>query len=224
MLQTKTAALSPGSDDGTFHAILSTPSVDRDGESLGAHQWKQPLPKSIAITVDHTGSVADVVASGEPYLAPDGSLRLKGRFAATEKGQQIRQLVVGGHVDALSVEFLRRKSADGSPINELTAASFVLLPANTDAVVLSAKAFNDQLEQVIKAASAGADTSAMVRAIHDAAVHLGAQCVAYVDDMDPTGEADDLDPDHDGDIDSSGASDGANKTAALRLRLKALSR
>jgi hypothetical protein len=222
MLQTKTAALSRVSDDGTFTAILSTPSVDREGESLGSHQWKQPLPKSISITLDHTGSVADVVASGEPYMASDGSLRLKGRFAATEKGQQIRQLVVGGHVDKLSVEMLRHKGANGEPINELTAASFVLLPANEDAVVLSAKAFNDQLSVILKAAGGG--DAAMLQAIHDASSHLGAMCVAAVSDMDPTGEADDLDPDHDGDIDYSGADDGANKAAALSLRLKALAR
>src|ERR1700736_6712072 len=104
-VQTKraTALVSPASDDGSgeFSAILSTPSVDRDGESLGSHEWKQPLPSRIAITVDHTGSVSDVVASGEPYLAADGSLRLRGRFAATEKGQQVRQLVVDGHINAL---------------------------------------------------------------------------------------------------------------------------
>jgi hypothetical protein len=220
MLQTKQAALSPGSDDGTFTAILSTPSVDRDGESLASHQWKQPLPKSIAITVDHTGSVADVVASGEPYMASDGSLRLNGRFASTEKGQQIRQLVVGGHINALSIEMLRHKAAaNGEPMNELVGASFVLLPANTDAVVLSAKAFNDQLEQVIKAASAGEDVSAMVRAIHDASVNLGAQCVAYVSDVNPDGSLDD-----DSMSGESGADDGANKCAALSLRVKALSR
>jgi hypothetical protein len=216
---TKQAAVSPGRDDGTFDAILSTPSVDRDGESLGSHHWKQPLPASIAITVDHTGSVADVVASGQPYLADDGSLRLKGRFASTDKGQQIRQLVVGGHINALSVEFLRRKSSDGTPVNELTAASFVLLPSNVDAVVLSAKSFSEQLDIVVKAASAGEDVSAMVRAIHDAAVHLGAQCVPYVDDVNPDGSLDDDSMDGE-----SGESDGANKAVALRLRLKALSR
>jgi hypothetical protein len=47
----------------------------------------------------------------------------------------------------------------------------------------------------------------MVTAIHDAAVHLGAQCYAPADE------------DMDGD---DGADDGANKAAALRLRLKAI--
>jgi hypothetical protein len=215
-LITKRATVTPSGDaGGSFDAILSTPSVDRDGESLAPHSWKQPLPARISITTDHTGSVADVVASGEPYLATDGSLRLKGKFAATEKGQQIRQLVVGGDIDSLSVELLRRKDANGQPVNELVGASFVLLPANTDAVVLSAKSFNDQLEQVIKAASTGGD-AAMVQAIHDAAGHLGAACIVVevpVEDDDDLSEGG-----------SDGADDGANKSAALRLRLKTLSR
>src|SRR5258708_4227163 len=136
MLTTKQATLSAVSDDGTFEAIISTPSIDRDGESLRPDQWKQPLPARIPVTWDHTGSVADVVGSGVPFLAPDGSLRIRGKFSSTEKGQQVRQLVVGGDIDSLSIEFLRAKSADGSPLNELTAVSWVLLPSNTDAKVL----------------------------------------------------------------------------------------
>jgi hypothetical protein len=207
------AAVTAG-DAGEFDAILSTPSIDRDGESLASSSWKQPLPGRISITVDHTGSVADVVASGEPYLASDGSLRLKGKFSSTEKGQQVRQLVVGGDIDSLSVEFLRSKSADGSPVHELTAASFVLLPANPEARVLSAKAlaFGDQVDLVIKAAGDG--DAAMLQAVHDAAVHLGADCVDGIVGLD-----DDLTEDGD-----DGADDGANKASALKLRLKALSR
>ena len=209
-MQTKTATLSAVSDTGEFDAILSTPTLDRDGESLASASWKQPLQR-ISITVDHTGSVADVVASGQPYLASDGSLRLKGKFSATEKGQQVRQLVVGGDIDSLSVEFLRSKAADGAPVHELTGASFVLLPANVDAKVLSAKSFNEQLSVILKAASAGGDAS-LVQAIHDAAGHLGAACIVVEVPVEDTDE------------DSSGAQEGVNKCAALALRLKALSR
>jgi hypothetical protein len=204
-----TAAVSPASYGGEFDAILSTPTVDRDGESLPSHAWKQPLPSSIAITADHTGSVADVVASGEPYLAADGSLRLRGRFAGTEKGQQIRQLVVGGHIAALSVEFLRSKAADGQPVHELTAASFVLLPANPEAKVLSAKAFDAAVKAIVDGKSADDAGAAMVQAIHDASAHLGAACMAGYADDDLSEDGED------------GSADGANKAAALRLRLKA---
>ena len=72
-------------------------------------------------------------------------------------------------------------------------------------MILSAKAaFSEQLDLVLKAATEGTDPADMVRAIHDAAVHLGAQCQS-MDGID-------------------GEADGANKAAALSLRLKALSR
>lgn len=209
MLATKRAqaSLTTADDGGTFEAILSTASVDRDGESLPQNRWR--LPASIPVTVDHTGSVADVVASGEPFLAADGSLRIRGRFANTDKGRLVRELVVGGFVTSLSVEFLRRD--DG---NELTGASFVLLPANPDAVVTSAKAFSAALDKAVKAAGNG-DT-ALIQAIHDAAGHLGAECVKSYGSSE-----DQFDDGDDGDV--SGTDDGANKSLALlRLRAKAL--
>ena len=78
-------------------------------------------------------------------------------------------------------------------------------------LVLSAKDFGDRLEQVIKSVTEGDDTAdAMVRAIHDASVHLGAQCVGMGDDLSED--------------DEDGEAEGANKALALKLRLKALSR
>jgi hypothetical protein len=178
-----------------------------------------PLPDVIPINANHSSDVSDIVGSGAPWIDADGNLRVKGTFASTPQAQHVRSLVQEGHLRTVSVEMLRRKGVNGEPVNELVGGAFVLLPANPQAIVLSAKAFNDQLEQVIKAASAGADVSAMVRAIHDASVHLGAQCVAYVSDVNPDGSLDD-----DSMSGESGADDGANKCAALSLRLKALAR
>jgi hypothetical protein len=73
-----------------------------------------------------------------------------------------------------------------------------LLPANVDAIVLSAKAFDTALKSVL----AG---EPLLQAIHDASIHLGAACAVFTDD-------DDMDP------------TGASKAAALALRLKALGR
>ncbi|WP_157681324.1 hypothetical protein [Mycobacterium sp. JS623] len=87
------------------------------------------------------------------------------------------------------------------------------VPSNPDARVLSAKAFQDGLDAILSGKSFGGD-GAMLQAIHDASVHLGADCVDGIVGLD-----DDLSEDAE-----DGSSEGANKAVALRLRLKGLSR
>jgi hypothetical protein len=193
MLGTKraSAAVAPSpSDPGEFDMVLSNGALDRDGEKLALSSWVQPLPAVIPINVNHSDDVSDIVGSGQPFFDSEGNLRVKGTYAATRAAQHIRQLVNGGHLTAVSVEFLRRKDANGRQVNELVGGAFVNVPANPEARVLVSKA-------------AGGD-AALIMAIHDAACHLGAQCV--VPDVDP-------DP---------GADDGANKAALLRLWLRAI--
>jgi hypothetical protein len=217
-----TAAVSTSGDpSGEFDIILSTSARDREGEVVSAKDWEQPLPESIPINSDHGKSVHAVVGSGRPFIDGDGHLRVVGKFASTPEGQHLRTLVNEGHVQSVSVEFIRN-AAKG--VNTLVGGAFVTVPANPEARVLSAKAFGDQLDRIVKAASAGADVSAMLRAIHDAATHIdNAICPGYAD---PDGDGDnDVDPADDPDMDGTdGSSDGANKAAALKLRLKALSR
>jgi hypothetical protein len=209
-----TALVQAGDDPGSFEILLSTSARDRDNEVVSAKDWEQPLPDSIPLNSDHNPSVHAVVRSGQPWLDADGNLRVVGKFASTPEGQHLRTLVNEGHVFSVSVEFIRN-AAKG--VNTLVGGAFVTVPANPEARVLSAKAFGDQLDRIVKAASAGADVSAMLRAIHDAATHIdNAICPGYAD------------PDHDGDVDPGmdgvdGADDGANKCLALSLRLKALS-
>jgi hypothetical protein len=50
-------------------------------------------------------------------------------------------------------------------------------PANPEARVLASKGVPTWFSDLVAKATNGEDTSAMVRAIHDASVHLGAQCV-----------------------------------------------
>lgn len=212
-----TAAVSATDDEddpyGSFDIILSTSDRDRDNEVVSSKSWKLPLPAVIPINVDHSPSVSDVIGSGRPWIDADGNLRVVGKFASSDAAQHVRGLVAEGHVQSVSVEFLRRKGADGQPVNELVGGAFVSVPANPEARVLQAKAFGTELDRVIKAASNG--DAAMLRAIHDAVVHLGAVCGG----MD-AGESDDGESE-DG---VTGASDGANKAAALALRMKALRR
>jgi hypothetical protein len=214
------ATVTPGDEPGEFDMLLSNAALDRDGEVLHPQDWAQPLPKSIPINVNHSANVSDVVASGTPFIDGGGNLRVKGTFASTPEAQHIRTLVNEGHVTSVSVEFLRRKGQGGGDVNELVGGAFVNIPSNPQARVLASKGvldletFTRQLEAILAGEpdpmamvtkAAGGDAS-LLQAIHDASWHLGATCVAPADDVDD------------------GADDGANKAAALRLRLKALSR
>lgn len=129
------AAISPGGDPGSFELLLSDDSLDRDGEHVWCHEWVDPLPESIRLSINHSKDVRDTVGSGTPWIDADGSLKVSGVFADTELGQYIRRLVAAGHIKGVSVEYLRRR--DG--MNELCGGSFVGIPANRNARVLSAK-------------------------------------------------------------------------------------
>jgi hypothetical protein len=206
-----TAAVSTSDEDanGSFEILLSTATRDREGEIVSSKSWALPLPATIPINVDHSPSVSDVIGSGRPFLDSDGNLRVKGTFASTAQAQHVRSLVAEGHLRSVSVEFLRTKGADGQPVNELVGGAFVSLPANPEARVLASKAaFQAGLDAILSGKSM-TDAVAMTQAIHDASAHMGAQCVV------PVGLDDDLSEDGD-----DGESDGANKAAALRLRLK----
>lgn len=177
---------------GEFEVILSTDSLDRDDENLWADEWKQPLPARIHIDGDHGRSLDKTVGSAVPRI--DGNRMIgSGTYAGTEYAQMVRQLVNEGHINSLSVTYAERKNQkDGGIQRELLNAAFVAIPANPEAVVLSSKSAK-------AAGGMGASEDAtkvkhdeMVQAMHDASVHLGAQCLNEI-------AAD------------SGASDGANK-------------
>lgn len=158
---------------GSFEAILSAPTLDRDGDTLGQDGWKTPLPDRIHIDLDHEMSVAGTVGSAEPFFDSDGTLRIKGTYASTARAQEVRTLVNEGHITTMSVAFMTdRHAKDGSPNRELLNGAFVAVPANREARVLASKAL------VAKAgARNSASDSQMITAIHDAAVALGAECV-----------------------------------------------
>lgn len=133
-----------GDDDpGSFDAILSNGTKDRDGESLPPELWKQPLPESISLNVNHSKDVADVVASGTPWIDGKGNLRVRGTFASTPEAQRIRTLVKEGHLRTVSVEFTRTRGPGGQLVHELVAGAFVKIPSNPEAVVLESKSYDD---------------------------------------------------------------------------------
>lgn len=192
------AELKPADDDqaapnGAFEVILSTPTKDRDGETVGAGEWEQPLPEHITFDVDHGMSVASTVGSGTPRLEADGTLRVSGTYASTELAQQTRSLVNEGHVRTVSVAFLRKsqpvKGGKTRMTRELLNGAFVAVPANPEALVLSSKAGarNSKTDQQ------------HLQAAHDSTIMAGATCAptkaAPLDAADAPGEdSEDGDP------------------------------
>lgn len=191
--------------NGEFDLILSTDDLDRDGENLLVDDWQTPLPEHLHFDNDHGMSVEKTAGSGVPRIE-NGQLRVRGTYAGTENGQTTRQLVNEGHIRTASVAYIERK--DGK--RELLNGSFVAVPANPNAKILSSKAAKTSGSP---AGDSPTDTppeeadqddempshDELVQAVHDAAVHLGADC---------------YDPDAD-----TGESEGANKSYNLLTRL-----
>jgi hypothetical protein len=181
--------------NGEFEVVLSTETLDRDNENLWAQEWRQPLPARIHIDGDHGRSLDKTVGSAVPRLEGNKMIG-KGTFAGTPYAQMVRQLVNEGHVNTVSVTYAEHKNQkDNSIQRELLNAAFVAIPANPEAVVLSSKSI-DKAEGGLSASGDNPTVpkhDEMVQAIHDAACHLGAQCLNDIE-ADP------------------GTADGANKS------------
>lgn len=173
--------VSDATDDspyGAFEVILSAPTLDRDGEIIDAKAF-EPLPDHITFDTDHSMTCDSVVGSGQPYYAEDGTLRVKGGFAADERSQTIRQKVTDGHIRTTSVTFMaaeRLKDEKGIPHikrAELLNGTFTPIPSNRESVVLTAKSI------LVKEGrrNSTADMEA-IQTSHDLMVGLGASCEA----------------------------------------------
>ncbi len=131
-------------NDGTFEAIMSAPTLDRDGEVVDALAFA-PLPAKITVDIDHDMSVRSVVGSGQPFYDESGMLKIKGQFASTPLAQEVRTLVKEGHVDRMSVTFRAAQRSIGEDgiqhvtKGELLNVAFVVIPSNREAAVLAAK-------------------------------------------------------------------------------------
>lgn len=166
-------ALDSSDPNGAFEAILSTASKDRDGEVVEAKAFL-PLPERIHIDHDHGMSVLSTVGSGVPFYEGD-VLKIKGTFASTAKGQEVRALVAEEHITRMSVAFINAKRTvkEGVPhvtSAELLNAAFVAIPANDEALVTAAKA-------AVKLGARNSTKDAeRLQAAHDLLVENGALC------------------------------------------------
>lgn len=155
---------------GEWEAVLSAPTLDRDGEVIAKGAF-DPLPESIPIHAFHMFD--DPVGRGEPFY--DGELlKARGGFASTARAQEIRTLVEEGVIANMSVGFMaaEREERDGVPTvtrAELLEASFVSVPSNREAAVLMAKDYRENAGTV-------RSDSELLQAMHDLAVEQGADC------------------------------------------------
>lgn len=132
--------------NGSFEAVISAPSVDRDGEIIDPGAFN-PLPKSIPILADHDGKIRSLVGSAQPFYDGD-LLKVKGEFSSVPEAQDVRTKLAEGHLGTMSVGFMPplRTMKDGIPHitrAELLEASFVVIPSNRDALVSSVKQYAD---------------------------------------------------------------------------------
>jgi hypothetical protein len=158
---------------GSFEAVLSAPTKDRDGEIVDAKAF-EPLPARIPIDIDHAMSVRSTAGSGVPFYDGD-LLKIRGTFASTQLGQEVRALVTEGHITKMSVAFMnpKREVKDGVPhvvSGELLNAAIVMIPSNRDADITAAKA-----ALKVGARNSSKD-SERLQQIHDLAVENGADC------------------------------------------------
>lgn len=170
------------SDDapyGSFTAILSAPTKDRDGETLYADGWKQPLPDRIPMDIDHSMSVAGTVGSAHPYIdTASGNLMVDATFASTPLAQEVRTLVNEKHINTLSVAFMTEKTTkDGVSETKRELLNFAVcaIPSNREALILASKTAPAAVKAGARNAKADAE---MIQTVHDTAQALGATCPA----------------------------------------------
>lgn len=154
-----------GVADGAFEAILSAPTLDRDGEIIDARAF-EPLPDHITIDIDHGMSVGTTVGSGTPYYEGD-TLMFRGTFSSIPRAQEVRTLVTEGHIRKMSVAFMnaaREADPDDERTHirraELLNAAIVPIPSNREASILAAKALASEAHQrALEDEKATAETS-----------------------------------------------------------------
>lgn len=166
--------------NGEFDVILSAPTLDRDGEVIDSKAF-DPLPDHIPFDIDHSMTVTGTVGSGVPYYDEKGLLRVKGTFASTPLGQEVRTLVAEGHIRTTSVTFIAakrkqdEKGVDHVQTAELLNGTFTPVPSNREAVVLSAKALAAVVDEKVGARNSASDNNHL-QAAHDHMTAMGAVC------------------------------------------------
>lgn len=148
------------STDGSFIAVASTNTVDRQGEVVDNNGWDlKAFKKNPVILWGHDHSEPAIGTAKKIWVEGSGkSAKLMIQpilHDVTEKARAIKTLVERGIIRTLSVGFKPLESPDGVRFtkNELLEVSMVNVPANSEAVMLAYKSlkkdFSDKtLEQL----------------------------------------------------------------------------
>lgn len=173
---------------GSFEAVLSMPTVDRDNEVIDARAF-DPLPDHITIDIDHAMTVEKTVGSGTPYYDEAGILRFKGTYASHPLAQMVRGLVDEKHIRTMSVAFMpggewefdQKDGKNHLRKGELLNAGIVGIPSNREALITASKSLvTEVIESTAATVKAGARNStqdlSLLQSAHDALSALGAAC------------------------------------------------
>lgn len=139
-------ALIEKATDAGFSFIASTAAVDRQGDSIDQKGWdiKDYLLNPVMLWA-HDYSAPPIARALS--INPTDPRGLVGtcEFAPTDFAQEIKTLVEGGFVNALSVGFIPMER-NGNVItkSQLLEISFVPVPANQEALMLAAKSLTDK--------------------------------------------------------------------------------
>ena len=126
--------------DGTFTAIASDMSVDRYNEVVDVAGWNlAPFEKNPVLLWAHDHSIPAIGGCTKVWVEGN-KLMFEGFFARTPFAQEIKSLVEDGIIRAFSVGFMAKKM-EGNTFteSELLEISFVNVPANANAIMLSAE-------------------------------------------------------------------------------------
>ncbi len=139
-------ALIEKATDSGFSFIASTAAVDRQGDIIDQSGWDiASYMQNPVMLWAHDYSLPPIAKA--ITINPTDPRGLVGtcEFAPTDFAQEIKTLVEGGFVNALSVGFIP-KQRNGNIIteSELLEISFVPVPANQEALMLAAKALTDK--------------------------------------------------------------------------------
>lgn len=126
--------------DGKIQFVASDETVDRSGESIPADTWDlSNYLKSPRLLVDHDYRVQSIVGVAANTRVEEKKLVFEPVFhELTEMAKTVKRMVEEGVLDTVSVGFLRKQDEKGAVKNELMEISFVAVPANPNARMLSA--------------------------------------------------------------------------------------